>query len=262
MKRVQPKVFLVARTVVQVGMQDYLEEIDCEEDWPPGDSVFGFKTLDLLPEFMGRLCYRSFKPLINKNVNKVREGNDVYLSHILESRHGSVLEHCSMSFVFHNVSRVFTHELVRHRVGVAISQESLRYVRLEDLGLWLPEWAENEPQIRDLFEKTFEDLGQLQKSMAEIFKLDDPETKMVYKKRMTSFMRRIAPIGLATTIGWTTNLRNLRFVLGQRTSQHAEEEIRLVFKEVGLIAKREAPNCFQDMSLNQQAEWVFENEKV
>ena len=33
-----------------------------------------------------------------------------------------------------NVSRVFTHELVRHRAGSAFSQESLRYVRLTDIG--------------------------------------------------------------------------------------------------------------------------------
>jgi len=32
-----------------------------------------------------------------------------------------------------------THEICRHRVGCAISQESLRYVRLTDLSVWLPD---------------------------------------------------------------------------------------------------------------------------
>lgn len=51
---------------------------------------------------------------------------------------GSVIEHHVTNWIFADVSRVFTHELVRHRVGTAFSQESLRYVRLNDLGLWLP----------------------------------------------------------------------------------------------------------------------------
>ena len=45
------------------------------------------------------------------------------------------------SFVLHNVSRVVTHELVRHRPGTAVSQESLRFVRLTDIPFWFPDWA-------------------------------------------------------------------------------------------------------------------------
>lgn len=255
MKRVEPKVFLVAQTVPDFGgIRSYLECIDADE-WRTDA-----RQLDFISEFMGRLCYRSFKPGLNANVKKVREGNDIYLENILESKHGNVLEHCSISFVFHNVSRVFTHELVRHRVGTAISQESLRYVRLTDLGLWLPAWANASPEIKKLFEETFETLGELQKSLAETLRLDD--MPFSEKKKMTSFMRRAAPIGLATTIGWTTNLRNLRFVLQQRTSVHAEEEIRIVFQEVAHIVKSEAPNSFQDMIINNLGECVFENEKV
>ena len=47
--------------------------------------------------------------------------------------------------MLHNVSRVATHELVRHRAGVAVSQESLRFVRLDDLPFWFPEWARRTP---------------------------------------------------------------------------------------------------------------------
>jgi len=257
MKRVKPQVFLVAKTTgIAEGIGKYLKQITAE-DWNT-DST----DLDMLPEFMGRLCYRSFKPKLNANIKKIREGNNVYLRNILKSKHGSVLEHCSMSFVFHNVSRVFTHELVRHRVGVAISQESLRYVRLTDLGLWLPDCIDRDSRLKQMFEKTFKDLEILQLEIAAYLGLDDSDVKFSEKKKFTSAMRRIAPIGLATTIGWTTNLRNLRFVITQRTSVHAEEEIRLIFQEVAEIAKQEAPNIFQDMTKNEFGEYVFENEKV
>ena len=135
----EPKVFVVARTKVEEdynvfsdgGLNEYLEEIQAS-DWISN----AVDDVDKLIEIGGRLCYKSFKPGLNKNVKKIREDNGEYIGNIIKSRHGSVMEHASVTFIFHNVSRVFTHELCRHRAGVAISQESLRYVRLTDLSLF------------------------------------------------------------------------------------------------------------------------------
>lgn len=261
MQRVNPKVFMVAETKInQEGLEDYLAEVNAM-----GWHTDAKSDSEKLTEFMGRLCYRSFKPGLNANVTKVREGNEKYMGNILNVGHGSVCEHASVSFVFHNVSRVFTHELVRHRVGVAISQESLRYVRLTDLGLWLPTCVEAHPKMAALFQETFENLEQLQLKMAEEFGLDDPEVDFNYKKQVTSAMRRIAPIGLATSVGWTTNHRNLRHVLQMRTSRHAEEEIRIVFAEVGKMCKEKWPNLYSDFSaeaVNGLPEYAAENQKI
>ena len=64
-------------------------------------------------------CYRSWEPGLNPNVRKVPvKDQEAYLQNILKQQHGSVLEHAAASrFVLHNVSRVFTHEIVRHRPG-------------------------------------------------------------------------------------------------------------------------------------------------
>ena len=102
-------------------------------------------------EFAGRLCYRSWEPGLNKNVRQVRTNVEDYLDNLLKSMHGSVLEHSFYVFIFHQVSRVFTHELVRHRVGTSISQESLRFVRLDDLPFWFPDWAQECPLLFDDF---------------------------------------------------------------------------------------------------------------
>src|SRR3954470_19939655 len=72
---------------------------------------------ETLIEFMGKACYRSWAPGLNPNVKRVRSDQDVYIQNILSSKHGSVLEHANFSFMFYGVSRVFTHELVRHRAG-------------------------------------------------------------------------------------------------------------------------------------------------
>ena len=115
----------IARYLADVGGSSWLERLDRGEL----DEVLN--DPQNLAEFAGRLCYRSWEPGLNPNVTRVRTDQTAYLTNILASMHGSVLEHVSFSFVLHNVSRVATHELVRHRPGVAISQESLRFVRLK-----------------------------------------------------------------------------------------------------------------------------------
>src|SRR5262245_17016001 len=81
------------------------------------------RDIDALGEFAGRLCYRSWEPGLNANVTRVREDSAEYHRNTLSSGHGAIYEHASITFLFQDVSRVFTHELVRHRAGVAISQE-------------------------------------------------------------------------------------------------------------------------------------------
>lgn len=242
MHRVEPKVFLVGETrIVEDGLRAYLEHLGVP-DWTsdaPTDA-------ERLVEVMGRLCYRSFKPGLNPNVTKIRERNDDYLANILKVKHGSVIEHPVMNFVFSDVSRVFTHELVRHRVGTAMSQESLRFVRLDDLGLWLPTVIREDEKAMEIFARTFQDLEKLQIELAEHFRLDDEGVPFHRKKVVTSAMRRIAPDGLATTIGWSANPRTLRHVLEMRTDPGAEEEIRLVFGMVGEIVTARYPNLFGD----------------
>lgn len=247
MRAVTPKVLLVGETRLnEAALDDYLEGVGAA-GWTTDAPSEGEK----LAEVMGRLCYRSFMPGLNANVTKVREGNEKYLRNIVDVMHGSVLEHVSLNFIFTDVSRVFTHELVRHRVGVAISQESLRYVRLTDLGQWLPTCIREDAHATTVFAQTFEHLEQLQRELAEHFKLDDAGVDFARKKEVTSALRRLAPIGLATAIGWSGNLRTIRFVLEQRTDPGAEEEIRLVFGEVGMICRERFPNVFADYEIVQ-----------
>jgi thymidylate synthase (FAD) len=245
MRRVEPKVFLIGETrIVEDGLTDYLRHVGAE-DWQsnaPSDA-------ERIIEVYGRICYRSWKPGMNPNVKKVRKDNKEYLENVKQERHGSLFEHAAVNFIFADVSRVFTHELVRHRIGVAISQESLRYVRLDDLGQWLPTVIREDEHAMTIFARTFEELEQLQRELGVHFELDKEGTSFHKKKTVTSAMRRIAPIGLATTIGWSANMRALRHVIEMRTNPAAEEEIRLVFGEVGKIAAERYPNLFGDYEI-------------
>jgi len=192
-------------------------------------------------------------------VTRIREDQHEYLRNLLSSLHGSVFEHANYTFAFHQVSRVFTHELVRHRAGSAFSQESLRYVRLTDIGLRLP--AALDP-VRDQVVSLVEKLEEFQASAAEALGIDEEGIPFSVKKEVTSALRRLAPIGLSTDIVWTANVRTLRHVIEMRTSAAAEEELRLVFNQVAEIMCTEAPSLFQDFSRSDDGAWVPEFPKV
>src|SRR4051794_31060590 len=219
----------------------------------------GLNGGELLVEFAGRACYRSWEPGLNPNVTRVRTDEREYFANILRAQHGSVLEHANYSFALRNVSRVFTHELVRHRAGSAFSQESLRFVRLRDIGFRVPPALE---PVRDQVINLVETLEEFQVTAAETLGIDEEGIPFAVKKEITSALRRLAPIGLSTDIVWTANVRTLRHVIEMRTAPGAEEELRHVF---GLVAERmvhEAPGLFQDFARDDDGSWVPAFRKV
>lgn len=288
MENVAPTVFLVGETRVnRDGLAAYLEHIGVPE-WEsdaPSDP-------ELLTEVMGRLCYRSFKPGLNPNITKIREHNSDYIQNIIRVKHGSVIEHATVNFIFADVSRVFTHELVRHRPGVAISQESLRFVRLDALNQWIPAVIRESPEALEVFGRTFAELERIQLDLAGLFELDKMKEcdkcngtgrrdaiecskckgtgevaahPFSQKKLITSAMRRLAPIGVATNIGWSANIRTIRWLLEARTHPSAEEEIRLVFSQVGSLMLERYPNLFADFKSEEvdgHPHFVTESSKV
>jgi len=260
MHETTPSVFLISRPSIDLdAVRAYLHDV--------GGGAWLRRRLDddelndaqTLVEFCGRTCYRSWEPGLNPNVTRIREDQREYLGNLLRSLHGSVLEHANFTFAFRNVSRVFTHELVRHRAGSAFSQESLRYVRLTDLGFRLPSALE---PLREQVVNLVEQLEEFQVTAAEALGLDDDGVPFAVKKEVTSALRRLAPIGLSTDIIWTANVRTLRHVIEMRTSPGAEEELRLVFDRVAQIMCDEAPALFQDFERDAGGSWVPEHRKV
>jgi thymidylate synthase (FAD) len=262
MRETTPTVFLISRPSIDLeAVRGYLEAVG-GTSWLErrlAEDERALNDAQLLVEFCGRACYRSWEPGLNANVRKIRTDQHDYLRNLLSSLHGSVLEHANYTFAFRNVSRVFTHELVRHRAGSAFSQESLRYVRLTDLGFRVP--AALEP-IRDQVVNIVEQLEELQLTAAAALGLDDEGVPFSVKKEVTSALRRLAPIGLSTDIIWTANVRTLRHVIEMRTSPGAEEELRLVFDEVAGIMQTEAPSLFQDFQRGDDGSWLPEYRKV
>src|ERR1700683_3882126 len=261
-QQTSPTVFRIARPSIDVeGMGGYLRDVG-GESWLEGRLREGTgepNSGELLVKFAGRACYRSWEPGLNPNVTRVRTDQREYFANILRSAHGSVLEHANYSFVIRNFTRFFTHELVRHRAGSAFSQESLRYVRLTDIGFRVPPALE---PVREQVISIVEQLEEFQVSAAAELGIDQQGVPFHVKKEVTSALRRLAPIGLSTDIVWTANARTLRHVIEMRTAEGAEEELRLVFDKIARMMQAEAPGLFQDFARHDDGSWVPEHRKV
>jgi thymidylate synthase (FAD) len=249
MEFVEPQVYLIAETKINYGqLEEMLASVGKETatSWFARTKEASKSDGELLTEVAGRICYKSFGVGLNPNVTKIRENSRDYIDNTLSKGDGSIFEHATCTFAFLNVSRVLTHELVRHRVGVAVSQESLRYVRPTHIRFWLPpELQDKKKEVKLIVEQMEQNYRSLEKSYGW------DKMNFDVKKRITSAMRRIIPDGMATSIVWTANHRTIRHVITMRTAESAEVEIRFVFDKVARIMKERFPLIYQDFEPTQ-----------
>jgi thymidylate synthase (FAD) len=244
------EVHLVAEPAFEGGSLKWLDGLVGETDrekfmltlvqWESDDGRI-LSPAEILIILAAKRCYKSFVPGLNPNVTTVRDDPKEFLLNILKSGHGSVLEHAQVTFAIEGVSRVLTHELVRHRIG-AFSQESMRYVSLEEGAnlVFAPELPEGEEE-KNLVQK-------INAGLREMCSAIPDDASFAVKKRLTSAIRRLVPMGVETGIVWSTNLRNLRHVLATRTARASEWEIRRLFNTIGDICLKEWPLVFQDFT--------------
>ena len=243
MTEIEPVVIKIAETRVDTdGIKKLMEQYNAS-DWYNRIKTAQPNDTELLIELSGRMCYKSYGVGLNPNVTKIREDSRDYLTNVLSKGDGSILEHATVTFAFLNVSRVCTHEIVRHRAGTAISQESLRYVRPQTISLYVP------PDLRSVSSEFEESVQEITRHYHELeSKFDWNRMTFEEKKRVTSALRRILPDGMATNMVWTANHRTLRWVIEMRTDPSAEVEIRKVFGQVAEICIRDYPLLYADFS--------------
>lgn len=237
MKFVQPKTFLVGVTGITSGLEEYLRYSGNEEFLETLEQARqeGLSDGEILCSFYAKLCYKSLTLGKNANVKRIRDIESNLIG-CFDSGHGSVFEHCMLNFITTDCSRVFTHELVRHRVGTAFSQTSGRYVALSNIDFVI------DPILDPVRDDIKEIVEFIEKKALEIReKLEVDKKDFALKKKLTSAIRRIAPNGQANEIGFSMNIRSLRHTLILRTSEHAEYEIRKIYCQVGDIVEAKWP---------------------
>lgn len=241
-KLVTPTTHLVGYTTMDPrGMADYLRATSNDDFLASIEAARrgGLSDGEILCSFYAKLCYASLTLGKNANVSRLRDVPD-NLRACFDQGHGSVFEHCQLNFVVTGCSRVFTHELVRHRVGTAFSQTSGRYVRGDSIDVVFDPIL---GPVRGEVESLQSTIETYYRRMVEVMGLDGMKD-FARKKKITSALRRLLPNGQSNEIGFSLNLRSLRHVVQARTSRHAEWEIRLVFGQVYRAVRERFPLVF------------------
>ena len=137
---------------------------------------------------------------------------------VIESGHGSTIEHIVFTFGISGVSRTLSHQLVRHRAGVAFDQQSQRYVKFKGASTMLPiTLAEADPALRERYEDQVEGALELYGDLVEAG-IPGEDARFVF------------PNATRTNLVMTANLRALIHMSGLRLCTMAQWEIRRLFQ--------------------------------
>jgi thymidylate synthase (FAD) len=148
--------------------------------------------------------------------------------------HTSVIEHASFTFSIEGVSRVLTHQLVRHRIA-SYTQQSQRYVAYDTPEKYItPPSIANNAESKKIFDDT---LKSISKAYQKLLKLEIPKEDA----------RFILPNAAKTNIIVTMNARELRHFFNLRCCARAQWEIREVATEMLRQARKAAPALFENV---------------
>ena len=215
-----------------------------------------------------KLCYSQVGvDEILENLDEQRTNK--FLDMLMTYGHHSPIEHVSFTFAIEGVSRSLTHQLVRHRVA-SYSQQSQRYVRLEQFEYIIPPNIEKNEEAKKIFIKSMnrvqEEYNQLveilcKNELANLIKeylsdkgLINPEEierkqyiilKGKAEKKAIEDARYVFPNACETKIIVTMNARELIHFFNQRCCNRAQWEIRQMAKTMLMQARIVAPVLFK-----------------
>lgn len=178
-----------------------------------------------------RLCHSSLD--IEELQAKLTDEAAVKLiKKIMKLGHYSVLEHAVFTFGIEGISRVTSHQLVRHRLA-SFSQQSQRYVKMnkKNISFIIPPSIKKNDKLAKIFK---EKIGQLQ----EFYEL------LLENNIEAEDARYILPQAIETKIIITANARELLHIFRLRCCNKAQWEIRKVAKSMLKEVKAVAPNIF------------------
>lgn len=193
-------------------------------------------------------CYSSRTPQeIFPDYQGMEREQERVLTDIIQSGHDSVLEHAVFTFAVSGISRVTTHQLVRHRMA-SYEQQSQRYVDI--MKTW--ENIVIPPTVKELLNNEWE----LADSIS-----DEPLRQAVkkYHDGLSSLLsllkengvpsedlRYFIPQGTESNIIITMNARELRHFFSLRLCRRAQWEIRELARRMYVECVDTCPYLFKD----------------
>jgi thymidylate synthase (FAD) len=144
-----------------------------------------------------------------------------------------VIEHAVFMFEIEGISRICSHQLVRHRIA-SYDQESQRFSAVEKEDFIIPPSILNNPEALALY-------GGFIKSSVEAFR------KLKELEVPKEDARFILPQSIGTKLVITANARSLMHFFWQRTAVQAQWEIRELAELMLKECKNVAPSIFKEV---------------
>lgn len=195
------------------------------------------KLLDYTPEpervvaMAARLCYSAVgaEELSERlSDDKVRE----MVEKMVSLGHASTIEHVSFTFGIEGVSRVLTHQLVRHRIA-SYDQQSQRYVAAHGFQYVTPHTIEENPAAKEKYDAL---LSKIRKTYDELIELGIPKEDARY----------VLANAAETKILVTMNARSLLHFFNLRCCNRAQWEIREMANLMLAEVQKVAPTLFKN----------------
>lgn len=146
--------------------------------------------------------------------------------------HFSTLEHVTFTFAIEGVSRVLTHQLVRHRIA-SYSQQSQRYVKEHNFETIMPPTIAARPEAKEKFLKLMQEIQDLYNEFTE-------------QGIPAEDARYVLPNAAETKIVCTFNVRSLLNFFSLRCCSRAQWEIRQLAEKMLAECKKVAPVLFEN----------------
>lgn len=207
-----------------------------------------------------------------------------FVEHLVSMGHESPIEHVTFTFGIEGISRSCSHQIVRHRIA-SFSQQSQRYVKLEQFEYIMPPEIAKDSYARTIFTKHMEDSQKAYDELVDVLienKLDkkyptwieDTENEYTnlsseeqlqlnqnirnlwaknHKKEYSAMekeaiedARYVFPNACETKMVTTMNARSLYNLFSKRCCNRAQWEIRQVADEMLKLVKEVAPVLFKN----------------
>ena len=186
---------------------------------------------DELVAAAARICYRdiSAADLLKDEGENLSQK---LIADLFKSGHTSTFEHVSFTFGIDGLSRVASHQLVRHRLA-SFSQQSQRYVKMtpDPEAVVIPPTVQSSPEALSVFQEAVRVSQDAYRQLAE---LGIPKEDA----------RFILPHGHTTRLVLTMNARELHHFFSLRLCRRAQWEIHELARRMLALCREKAPVLF------------------
>ncbi|GAU79708.1 FAD-dependent thymidylate synthase [Fusibacter sp. 3D3] len=201
-----------------------------------------------------KLCYSQVGVEELSQAMEMEQAN-AFLEKLMTFGHYSPLEHASFTFAVEGVSRVLTHQLVRHRIA-SYSQQSQRYVKLDQFEYIMPPAIEANEAAKALFVKAMQSDQETYNQLTALLEatlmenymhmgMGEKKARAAAEKKAIEDARFVFPNACETKIVLTMNLRSLHNFFEHRCCERAQWEIRALAIEMLRQVKAVAPTLFE-----------------